>query len=91
MSARRTTAARLLRGLRQRSRHPRRRLLRDLLGDVVQGAESPIELRYLNDVERPHGLPKGDRQQSRLGLPYCSDVGYDAWTLLVELDGARGA
>jgi hypothetical protein len=90
VSARRTTAARLLRELRQRSRHSRRRLLRDILGDVAHGAESPIELRYLNDVERPHELPKGDRQQSRLGLPYCSDVGYDAWELLVELDGRAG-
>jgi hypothetical protein len=38
-------------------------------------------------VERPHGLPVGDRQQSRLGLPYCSDVGYNEFQLLVELDG----
>ena len=87
VSGRRTTASRLLRQLSQRARHPHRRLLRELLGDVRVGAESPIELRYLNDVERPHGLPKGDRQQSRLGLPYCSDVGYDECQLLVELDG----
>ena len=90
VSARRTTPVRLQRGLEQRSRHSRRRLLRDILGDVAHGAESPVELRYLNDVERSHELPRGDRQRSRLGLPYCSDVGYDEWRLLVELDGRAG-
>ena len=87
VSSRRTTAARILHRMGERSRQPRRRLLLEVLGDVAQGAESPIELRYLNDVERPHGLPVGDRQQSRLGLSYCSDVGYDTYQLLVELDG----
>jgi hypothetical protein len=47
-------------------------------------------MRFLHDVERPHGLPRGDRQQSRRGLPYASDVGYDDYQLLVELDGRKG-
>lgn len=85
-----TTAERLLTGLQRRGRHPHRALLQAMLRDVAEGAESPLELRYLRDVERPHGLPRGRRQKSRLGLPYCTDVGYDAHALLVELDGQDG-
>ena len=87
VSSHKTTAPRLLRTLERRGRHPHRALLRDMLADVAEGAESPIELRYLRDVERPHALPNGRRQKSRLGLRYCSDVGYDKQQLLVELDG----
>lgn len=89
VSQRLTDPTRLRRTLQARTRQTHRDLLVDLLGDVASGAESPIELRYLNDVERPHGLPRSNRQQSRLGLPYLSDVGYDAFQLLVELDGLR--
>jgi Transcriptional regulator, AbiEi antitoxin len=84
---RRTTVRRLRRELDERARHRHRALLRDLLSDVEVGAESPIELRYLRDVERPHGLPKGNRQQSRSGLPYQTDVDYEEFRLIVELDG----
>jgi hypothetical protein len=56
-----TTVRSLRRALDGRARHRHRVLLRDLLSDVDVGAESPIELRYLRDVERPHGPPRGDR------------------------------
>jgi very-short-patch-repair endonuclease len=82
-----TTVRRLRRELDERERHRHRALLRDLLSDVDVGAESPIELRYLRDVERPHGLPRGDRQQSRSGLPYQTDVDYEEFRVIVELDG----
>jgi hypothetical protein len=82
-----TTVKKLHRELDERARHRHRALLRDLLSDVEVGAESPIELRYLRDVERPHGLPKGNRQQSRSGLPYQTDVDYKEFSLIVELDG----
>jgi Transcriptional regulator, AbiEi antitoxin len=85
-----TTVKRLRHGLDARARHRHRALLHDLLADVGAGAESPIELRYLRDVERPHGLPKGSRQQSRSGLPYMSDVDYTEFGLIVELDGRAG-
>ena len=81
-----TTVRRLRRELDERARHRHRALLRDLLSDVDVGAESPIELRYLRDVERPHGLPRGDRQQSRSGLPYQTDVDYEEFRVIVELD-----
>jgi Transcriptional regulator, AbiEi antitoxin len=82
-----TTVRRLRRELDERARHRHRSLLRDLLSDVEVGAESPIELRYLRDVERPHGLPKGTRQQSRSGLPYQTNVDYKKFRVIVELDG----
>ena len=85
-----TTADRLVAALGHRRRHRHRALLTALLCDVADGAESALELAYLRDVERPHGLPRGNRQRSRLGLPYCSDVGYDEHDLLVELDGRDG-
>lgn len=90
VSSRRTTSKRLLTNLRRRGRHPHRALLEAMLADVADGAESPLELLYLRDVERPHGLPIGRRQRSRLGLRYCTDVGYDAYALLAELDGRDG-
>lgn len=74
----------------ERNRQPHRRLITDLLADVEAGAESPLEVSYLTQVERPHGLPRGTRQQRRHGLPYVSDVGYDEYALLVELDGRLG-
>jgi len=85
-----TTVKRLRQELGQRARHRHRALLGDLLADVEAGADSPIELRYLREVERPHGLPKGKRQQSRSGLPYRTDVDYDEYGLIVELDGRAG-
>ena len=84
------TPHRLLAAMENRERQRHRGLIRTILGDVGHGAESPIELLYLNDVERAHQLPEGRRQRNRLGLPYRSDVGYDPFQLLVELDGRIG-
>jgi len=89
VQTRRTTPVRLQRALAGRSRHSRRALLAELLGDVAQGADSPLELRYLRDVERPHGLPRGERQHvSR--YRHRRDVVYLAYRLVVELDGRLG-
>jgi hypothetical protein len=82
-----TTIKQLRQALNERPRQRHRALLRDLLSDVAAGAESPIELRYLRDAERPHGLPRGIRQQSRSGLSYQTDVDYREFGLIVELDG----
>ena len=87
---RKTTPRRLIAAMNERSRYRHRQLVADILGDVAAGAESPLEMRFLHDVERPHGLPRGGRQQSRRGLPYVSDVGYDDYQVLVELDGRKG-
>ena len=82
-----TSATEIRRELEDRRRHPYRELLGAVLADVAAGAESPIELDYLREIERPHGLPVGDRQQSRRGLPYCTDVLYEEFGTIAELDG----
>jgi len=87
VQSRKVTSERLLAALDRRSSHRHRKLIGDLLADVAAGAESPLEVSFLREVERPHGLPKGSRQKSRAGLPYVSDVGYDEHALLIELDG----
>jgi hypothetical protein len=63
--------------------------LRDALAEVRAGAESPLELRYLRDVERAHQLPEGRRQvRTRHGASaQFHDVRYDDFRVGVELDG----
>jgi hypothetical protein len=81
----------LLRTLAARQRHPHRALLAELLSDVASGAESPMEVRYLRDVERAHALPHGERQiVTGPGRRERHDVGYRAQRVLVELDGRLG-
>ena len=70
-----TTPRNLQRALDRRERHSRRRLLTELLLEVAEGAESPLELRYLRDVERRHRLPDGKRQR-RTSTPGRRDVIY---------------
>ncbi|GII22032.1 hypothetical protein Pme01_16290 [Planosporangium mesophilum] len=59
------------------------------LGDVGGGAQSSLELRYLRDVERAHGLPRGSRQcaVTRPGGRFYDDVRYVPFGVVVELDG----
>lgn len=80
-----TTQDRMLAALSRRERCAKRRLLKELSGDVGSGAHSPLEVRYLRDVERAHGLPKATRQ----GGPdeACTDNWYKDYGLIVELDG----
>ena len=57
---------------------------------VGAGAHSLLELRYLRDVERPHGLPAAQRQaRARLGSRNAyRDVLYEQFGVAVETDGA---
>jgi len=89
---RRTTVGRLREALDDRPRLRRRRLLRDLLTDVGAGAESPLERRYLRQVERAHGLPRGQRQVPGLGARgrVFRDVAHEEHGTFVELDGRLG-
>jgi very-short-patch-repair endonuclease len=59
--------------------------LRPILADVAAGSHSLLELRYLRDVERRHGLPTGLRQ--RAVDNEFTDVFYRGFELVVELDG----
>jgi very-short-patch-repair endonuclease len=83
----RTTARQLLACIEQRARLTNRALLRDVLDDVADGAESPLELRYLRDVERRHQLPPARRQYRAARRRAVRDLRYDEFGLLIELDG----
>lgn len=87
VGSRSTTTARLFAALKSTSQHRARRQLTELLGDVQQGAHSPLEVRYLRDVERAHGLGAGRRQVRSRG--HIRDVEYPE-RLIVELDGQLG-
>lgn len=83
-----TTTPRLEHALSGYARHPRRHELREILGDVAVGARSPLERRFLRDVERAHALPTADRQIRRRGTEI--DIRYRRQQLLIELDGKLG-
>jgi len=90
--ARLTTPARLIEVLDELPRLPRRGVMRSILADVADGAHSVLERRYLRDVERRHGLPRGRRQVRAAtgGRTRYRDVRYVEQSLLVELDGRLG-
>lgn len=85
---RRTTPQRLLRRLDERTRVSQRAVIRELLAEVAEGAETPLEIGYLRDVERAHGLPAGRRQAVRGGD--WRDVLYEEFGVVAELDGRLG-
>lgn len=92
--SRRTTATRLLAASRRMSRLRRRAWIEAILADVVEGTCSVLEHGYLTLVERPHGLPRGERQAGATdhdGRRLLRDVRYGGerppWRQLVELDG----
>jgi hypothetical protein len=84
-----TTAAKLRAALEARQRMPWRTELTAALADVSDGVQSPLEFRYVRDVERRHGLPKATRQVQRLsgGRRQFLDNLYERYLLVVELDG----
>jgi hypothetical protein len=72
------------------ARHRWRALLNEVLAEVEEGIASPLERRYARDVERRHGLPRGERNrpEDRLGGGrWYRDVRYPRWCTVVELDG----
>lgn len=87
-----TTPDQLLVALAARKKLRRRRELVEALGDTSIGSHSILELRYLRDVERAHGLPEGRRQRRRIthGTITYEDVVYEEFDTTVELDGRLG-
>ncbi|HET6295624.1 MAG TPA: hypothetical protein VFG33_19705 [Kribbella sp.] len=81
----RVSAAAIADALRTRVGLRYRRELQPVLSDVAAGSHSLLELRYLRDVERLHGLPAGRRQRSVDNE--FTDVAYPEFGLVVELDG----
>ncbi len=78
------------------TRRPRLRWRAELaivLRDVEAGAHTLLERRYLDTVERAHGLPRGKRQLAvrRGSRTEYKDVYYDdPYHVVVELDGPVG-
>ena len=87
---RRTTVVRLRRAAAGRARLRHRRLVDALLDDVAAGAETPLEIAYLHQVERVHGLPRGVRQHRADHSAAVRDVLYEEFAVVVELDGRLG-
>ncbi|WP_189129294.1 hypothetical protein [Nocardioides albus] len=91
-SKRYVTAASLRAALGRYPSLRRRPLVAGMIDDLEAGTHSVLEHGYLTKVERPHGLPAGDRQAVRPGPSGSQfrDVEYAAYGLVVELDGALG-
>ncbi|GAB2991048.1 type IV toxin-antitoxin system AbiEi family antitoxin domain-containing protein [Nocardioides montaniterrae] len=77
-----------LAALARRTRSRRRAFIAAVLADARDGACSVLEQRYLQRVERAHGLPSADRQvrAAAKGTIY-RDVVYQRFRTVVELDG----
>ncbi len=88
-SRRLVTAEPLLTAMQVRPKLRWRTELTGALADIGDGAHSALELRYVRDVERAHGLPRADRQAvSRLGRrTRYLDNRYREFGVAVELDG----
>jgi hypothetical protein len=84
-----STPDRITAALAGRNRARWRHDLADAITEVTIGVHSPLELRYLRNVERRHGLPRGDRQAVtiRRGARQYADVRYTEYGVVVELDG----
>jgi len=80
-------APELLRCVESRRRLANRATMIALLAEVGEGAESPLELTYLHDVEQAHGLPTATRQQRSRSGREVRDALYEDYSTLVELDG----
>jgi hypothetical protein len=91
VQGRKVTAAELRQAATDRARLRHRTTLLALLGDVREGAQSVLELRYLHDVERAHGLPTAIRQHRSSSGKDVRDALYEEFATVVELDGALHA
>jgi hypothetical protein len=91
---RKTTDPDLIRMRLRKPGHARLRWRDDLLSalaDIQAGVQSPLELRYLRDVEQAHELPAGKRQvkTKRGSRVQFHDVRYADYGVAIELDGMR--
>jgi Transcriptional regulator, AbiEi antitoxin len=89
LQRRKTTQVNLARAVDRRARLRWRSELSELLTLDAAGLHSILERRYHKDVERPHGLPAGERQRRyrRGDHNEYRDVFYAAFLTAVELDG----
>jgi predicted transcriptional regulator of viral defense system len=84
-----TTAPLLRVAMDSRVRVRWRRELALALDDIGDGAHSILELRYIRRVERPHRLPRAQRQARAVsgGLTRYRDALYADFGVVVETDG----
>jgi hypothetical protein len=84
-----TTQDKLRQAVSERTRIRWHTEIDELLSPAMAGVLSPLERRYVRDVERPHGLPCGSRQVVARtdGRRQYRDVLYKACRVIVELDG----
>ena len=87
--SRKTTPERIAAAMARRARMRWRAELAAALGLGADGVHSLLEFRYVSRVEQPHGLPPGTRQCRviRAGQRQYQDVTYQAYGVVVELDG----
>ena len=83
------TVARLRAALADRTRIRWRAWLTEALDDSRDGVGSPLERRYVRDVEHAHGLPEAQRQARRTlgGRTHYKDNWYAGYHVAVEIDG----
>ena len=83
------TVAMLRAALDGRTRVRWRAWLGDALEESRGGVDSSLELRYVRDVERAHGLPAAQRQARRDlgGRTHFKDNWYPQYRVAVEIDG----
>jgi hypothetical protein len=88
-ASRRTTPDRIAAAMAGRARVRWRTELGAALSLGAEGVHSLLEFRYVDRVARPHGLPVATRQCRvvRAGRRQYQDVTYQAYGVVVELDG----
>jgi hypothetical protein len=74
--------------LERRSRIAHRRLIADIVAETAIGVQSPLEFRWMKQIERPHRLPIPTRPY-RLPSGAVADGAYEEFRVLLELDGRR--
>ena len=71
--------------LGRRARHRWREVLSEALDDIGGGSHSALEVRFVRDVVRAHGLPTPRAQRTTSAGTH--DAAFDDQKLIVELDG----
>jgi putative AbiEi antitoxin of type IV toxin-antitoxin system len=89
ISRRLVTVGVLRAALDERSRIRWRQWLNDAFTEARDGVLSPLELHYVRNVERAHGLPASQHQARRElnGRVHYKDNWYPEYRLAVEVDG----
>lgn len=84
-----TTPELLLTAVDMRHKVRWRDILQSALTDIGDGGHSVLEVRYVRDVERPHGLPRARRQATitrGTGRIYLDSL-VERYRTCIELDG----